>query len=122
MDAQRTAPHRHADDAKEAAGVRALLPAIGLLALGLAGLLVATVWPDRADSRYMLVAPPWFDSAQTMALAVAADGRIVRVAGLPNLLIVQSDDPAFPAALRQAGAWLVLSGLGVRGCAGSASA
>jgi hypothetical protein len=53
-----------------------------------------------------------------MQLVHAAGGGIVEVGGLSNVLIVHSADQNFVAALYQAGAWLVIDPLKLRGCLG----
>jgi hypothetical protein len=93
-------------------------PAIALLLLSVAGIFGAALEPSGRNGQYAVVAPPWYDQAETIALAGQAGGRIVDVGGLANVIIVHADTPKFVAALYRAGAWLVIDPGMLRGCLG----
>lgn len=97
---------------------RDLGPAAALLVVGLIGLVVATLAPTGRDGQYAVVAPPWYDLQQTIALIRAADGGIADMGGPSNIVIAHSDDPDFVGALYRAGAWVVIDPMRLRGCVG----
>lgn len=97
---------------------RDLVPAGVLLCVGLVGLVIATLSPSGRDGQYAVVAPPWYDLPQTIALIRAADGGIVDAGGPNNVVIVHSVDPAFVDAAYRAGAWAVIDPMQLRGCVG----
>ena len=99
-------------------GIAAWAPAAALLAVSAVAILLAGFSPTGANGQYAVVAPPWFDLGRTMQLADAAGGQTVDVGGLPNVVIIHSDDPTIVRALYAAGAWLVLDPGQLRGCLG----
>ena len=56
----------------------------------------------------LAVFPPWWGALDSVRAVAAAEGRLMRPGAWPGLMMVQSDDPALAARLREAGAWLVL--------------
>ena len=84
-------------------------PAIGLLAAFLAGIAIMTVTPGNAESAYAVITPPWSNAARTIAIIDAAGGSIVGTGGFADVIVARPANPAFLDALRNAGAWLVLS-------------
>lgn len=98
----------------------AMLPAAGLLVLGLAGLVIATLTPSGAGGQYAVVAPPWYTLPRTIALVQKAQGRISDAGGPAYIVIAHGQGPGFEHALYAAGAWLVLDPMRLRGCAGFA--
>ena len=99
---------------------RALLPAVGLLVLGLAGLVLATLSPTGAGGQYAVIAPPWYTLSRTLGLVRQAGGDIADAGGPANIVIVHARGPGFARALYRAGAWLVVDPGQLRGCAGFA--
>lgn len=97
-------------------------PALALLAACLVGLAIMTIAPRNAESAYAVVAPPWSDNASTIAIIGAAGGSIVGAGGFSNVIVARSEDPLFLDALRDAGAWLVLSSTGADLCSGGQAA
>lgn len=97
---------------------RDLVPAAALLFVGLIGLAAATLAPTGRDGQYAVVAPPWYDLPETLALIRTANGGIVDAGGPGNMVIAQSDDPAFVDAAYRAGAWAVIDPMRLRGCVG----
>jgi hypothetical protein len=97
-------------------GAKALLPALALLAVTVLATCVAGLWPSGRSGQYAVIAPPWYDLAQTIQLAGAADGVVVAVGGWSNVVVVQADGPRALWALYAAGAWLVLDPGKLRGC------
>jgi hypothetical protein len=97
---------------------RDLLPAAALLFVGLFGLAAASFAPTGKDGQYAVIAPPWYDLRQTIALIQAADGGVADIGGPSNIVIAQSENPGFVHALYGAGAWLVIDPMRLRGCIG----
>lgn len=97
---------------------RDLAPAAALLFIGLLGLVAATLAPTGRDGQYAVVAPPWYDLPETLALIRTANGGIVDAGGPDNMVIAQSDDPGFVDAAYRAGAWAVIDPMRLRGCVG----
>lgn len=62
------------------------------------------------------MAPPGWTLGQTVNLVVSVDGRFVGAGRTSNTLFTTSDREDFPAAVRAAGAWLVLPLPGQWGC------
>jgi hypothetical protein len=94
-------------------------PAVGLFAACLVGLAIMTTAPQNAAGAYAVVAPPWSSAAKTITIIDAAGGNIIGIGGFSNIVVAQSADPLFLDALREAGAWLVLSAAGADLCSGS---
>lgn len=93
-------------------------PAAALLMVSAVGVFVAALSPSGDHGQYAVVAPPWYNFAQTAGLIGAAGGDIVEFGNLANIVIVHSIDPRFVQALYRAGAWLVIDPVGLRGCFG----
>lgn len=105
--------HRHHDP--DTAGAGALIPALALLAFSLPVVGLAAVAPDGA-SEIAVVGAPWADVSRMAEIVASADGAIVRVGGLQNVIVAFSEHPDFAARLRAAGAWLVLDPLILAAC------
>ncbi len=95
-----------------------LLPALGLLLFSTVSVFLATLRPAEDRDQFAVVAPPWYSLMQTAALVARAGGSIVGAGGYGNVIIAHSNHAAFQDALYQAGAWLVLDPLLLRGCLG----
>lgn len=95
---------------------RDFVPAGTLLLLGLLGLAVATLRPSAGGGELAVIAPPWYDRNETVALILSAGGSIIRPADASNMIVVRSDDPRFVGALYGAGAWFVIDPRGLHGC------
>jgi hypothetical protein len=91
-------------------------PAIALLIVSVGGILIATVGPSGTRGQYAVVAPPWYNQAQTIGLVGIAGGDIVDLGGSANIVVAHSENPGFTRALYHAGAWLVIDPMGLRGC------
>lgn len=96
-----------------------LLPAAVLLLGSLAAALPAGLAPAAGQTQFAVIAAPWWSLSRTAELVGAAEGDILDIGGLPNVVIAHSDDPGFVAALYRKGAWLVLDPVLLRGCLGS---
>jgi hypothetical protein len=94
------------------------LPASALLFAGSISIAVAMLSPSPSLRQYAVIAPPWYDSAQTVRLVAAAGGNFVDLGGLGNIIIAHSEKPEFVQALYNAGAWLVVNPGSLRGCWG----
>ena len=95
----------------------AWLPAIGLLlASGVGALWLQLRVHDRTAPLAALF-PPWWSSARVFGAAAAADVAVLRGGAWPALVIVRPGDPGAPARLRARGAWLLLDGRAIAGCA-----
>ncbi|TCU57552.1 hypothetical protein EDF58_105393 [Novosphingobium sp. PhB57] len=103
----------------EAFRVRDLLPALSLLGAGLLALLVASIWSDATDDKFVVITPPGWSQGRTVALVRGMDGTLVRTGNFANVVFAASADPAFAARARAAGAWLVAPAPLAAGCTDS---
>lgn len=76
--------------------------------------LAATMAP-RAGEPVVVVAP--FAPAGAIGVMARADGRLLAASRLEALVVADSENPDFVARLYKAGAWLVISGRLLTGCA-----
>jgi hypothetical protein len=76
--------------------------------------LAATLAP-RAGEPVIVVAP--FAAAGAISVMARADGRLLATSRLNALVVADSENPEFVARLYKAGAWLVISGRLLTGCA-----
>lgn len=76
--------------------------------------LAATLAP-RAGEPVVVVAP--FAAASAIGVMARADGRLLAASRLDALVIADSENPEFIDRLYKAGAWLVISGRLLTGCA-----
>jgi hypothetical protein len=93
-------------------------PALALLIVSAIGIMAGSFSPTGHYGQYAVLAPPWYDFAQTVGLVDRAGGTIVGVTAMSALLIVHSDQHGFVRALYRAGAWLVVDPGRLRGCLG----
>lgn len=94
----------------------AFLPAAALGVAGLAGGVIAGLWPPAHGPVAVLAA----DFAAAVAAVERAGGQVTAAAALPGLVVAQpatGDDAAFRAGLRAAGGVLLLDPAGLAGCA-----
>jgi hypothetical protein len=98
---------------------RDLRPAAILLVISVLGSAVAGSLPRTGDTRFAVVAPPWYGLADAAALVDKAGGAVVDAGGLPNVIIAQSANSGFVGALYRQGAWLVTHPLAPGGCLGT---
>lgn len=91
-------------------------PAALLLAIGILGLVIATLSPSGRNGQYAVIAPPWYNSGQTVSLIQHADGQLASMNAASRVVIAHSEKPGFVRDLYRAGAWLVLDPLQLRGC------
>jgi hypothetical protein len=99
---------------------RDLWPAMILLVISVLGSIVAGSLPRPGDTRFAVIAPPWYGLAEAAELVGKAGGAVVDAGGLPNVIIAQSEDSGFVGALYRQGAWLVTHPLAPGGCRGAA--
>jgi hypothetical protein len=93
-----------------------MLPAAGLVLLGTSALGVAELRPvKQARTPVGIIAAG--DTAETVRLVAAADGRLLSAGGWLGVVYAASDDPEFAAKLYKAGAMLVFRADGAIGCA-----
>jgi hypothetical protein len=97
---------------------QALVAAIALSIVIAVGIFVAALSPSGDRGQYAVVAPPWYNLAQTIGLIGSAGGELIDFGDLANVVIVHSDSPGFVQALYHAGAWLVIDPVALRGCLG----
>lgn len=107
---------RRLGQSDRAVGWRDYVPAIGLLVVGLGGLTVGNLLATPVPGHYLVMTPPGMTRFEILDLVFRAHGGLVGIGGLPNIATAVSDDPAFPAALRAEGAWLVLPSPRLIGC------
>jgi len=91
-------------------------PAIALLSVSAVGILLSALSPSDDRGQYAVVAPLWYDFAQTAGLVATAGGDIVDFGAIANVIIAHSENPGFVLALYRAGAWLVIDPVRLRGC------
>ena len=106
----------HAHLPSEAVDWKALAIAAVLALCFCLALAFVTLLRDGVEGHYLVVAPPWATSAETINLVTKADGALVSQGGLDNILIAASEAPEFADALRQAGAWAVFAAPRFLGC------
>lgn len=95
-----------------------LIPATLLLLFSTIGALLIGSAPRTGQTQLAIIAAPWKNLVQTAEMVGAAGGSIIEAGGLPNVIIAHSDAPGFVEALYQAGAWLVIDPVLLRGCLG----
>ena len=98
-------------------GVAPWLPAFGLLLLGAVGAAWSGLRPRGEDGPLAAVFPPWWSAPAAFGAAASADVAVVRTGAWPSLLVVRPTGPDAPSRLRAAGAWFVLDGRAMGGCA-----
>jgi hypothetical protein len=92
-------------------GIPLALAAFSLLWTG--GL---TMWPRSGDPVAAFF-PPWFSPSAALAVTASANAAEIRgFGGWNNVVVAQSDDPAFAQQLRQSGALIVLRASPFTGC------
>lgn len=99
-----------------AARFGAYIPALLLLALSTLGVAWLDFQPKGHGARTLVMFSPAMDGGEALRAVVQAGGSVVARAPLPFSLVARSDDPAFYARLRKAGAWLLLDATGKGGC------
>ena len=98
------------------AGLRSLLPSVGLLVFGLLGLNIATVLSDGVPGHFVVIAAPGTSVNDALALSIKAGGVFIAQGGASNIFIAASDRTDFSRVLRQAGAWAVFPAPQFLGC------
>lgn len=94
--------------------VRDLLKSLAILGLAAIGLLA--VLPNAPESAAVAVVfPPWWDASRTL-LAAAQAGPVLRLGAARFVVLVGPLAPPARERVRRAGAWLLLSPLGLAGC------
>lgn len=99
----------------DVSSLRAVLPALAICVLGLAGLAAARFMIADTDGRFLVVSGTWNRTAATAMVHAAGGGVIAMGRMMPTVLAI-SDDPDFSTGLRDRGAWLVLPVPGGLGC------
>jgi hypothetical protein len=87
-----------------------------LLVFSVVAIFVASMAADAHSREVAVIAPPWAGEADAANIVARSGGSIVATAGLSNVIIARSDDPAFVSTLYKAGAWLVLDSVRLRSC------
>jgi hypothetical protein len=103
---------------RRGAAFRDFLPALILLAIGLVGLLTASLSGDGRGGQYLVIAAPWSGYGRTIQAIRGADGALAAVGGFGNIAIATSSRRDFADRARQGGAWLVLPSPRLVGCFG----
>ena len=80
-----------------------------MLVTGLLALSLAWIMSGSGSGRYLVIAPWGASQAEAINLVRAADGGLVGMGRLSNIIIAGSNRPDFAAALRRAGAWGVIA-------------
>jgi hypothetical protein len=60
--------------------------------------------------------PLWWSAQQRLAAAASADVAIVRLTGVPAVVVARAGDEGGIARLRRAGAWRVINPVAIAGC------
>jgi hypothetical protein len=95
---------------------RSLLPAAALAVLSLFALVVHVATPG-SDARFVVaMVEPGGGISAAAALADRSDARLVAEAPVPGLWLLASERQGLADRLHDAGAWVVLDPLGLRGC------
>jgi hypothetical protein len=95
--------------------LRQMLPAAALILLGTGALGIVTLHPTT-DARRPVGIIATGDTARTVRMIAAADGRLLSTAGWLGVVFASSDDPNFTAKLYRAGAMLVFRADSAVGC------
>jgi hypothetical protein len=69
-----------------------------------------------------VVFAPWTSQAQALERAARSGGRLMRLSGLPFIVVVAPDGPDYVARVRAEGALMVLDPAALAGCLTPASA
>ena len=96
---------------------RGLLPAAGVLLVGMLFLAGLTAAPKAWRGQMALVFAPNAGAAEIMTAVAAMEARMVRSGGLGNLVVVSFDRETSYAELRRHGAWLALDPVLAGACA-----
>ncbi len=91
-------------------------PAVLLLLGSALAMAFGAVRPADDASQVAAVFPPYATSADVMRAVARAGGRMVRTGIADYVVVVALDADASPAALYDAGAWLVMDPLKAGGC------
>lgn len=102
--------------ARDNGGWRDIVPALCLAALGLTGLVVATLGTNAVPGQYLVVMSPRVPAGAVMDMVYRAHGGVLGFGGLPGVTIATSDDPSFAEAIRAEGALLVIRSPRFLGC------
>ncbi len=94
---------------------RQMLPAAALILLGTGALCVAALRP-ATDARTPVGIIATGNTAHTVRMIAAADGRLLSTGGWLGVVFAASDDPEFAAKLYSAGAVLVFRADSAIGC------
>ena len=95
---------------------RGLLPAAGVLAIGIFFLASLTAAPKAWRGQLALVFSPSANAAEVMAAVAGLEARLVRHGGLRNVVVVSFDREISFAELRRHGAWLALDPILMGAC------
>lgn len=94
----------------------AWLPAAALLLVSWLAIAGLSLQP-RPDAEIVAVLfPPWWNSHQIFGAAAAASATVVRLTGLPTLLVVRPDNRDGLAQLRRAGVMFALDPQAIAAC------
>lgn len=89
-------------------GSSSILPALLLLVVS-AGVSVGLAAAPPTDGKPVAVVfAPSMDARGAFLAAAEAGALIVRPGGLPNIIVVQSDEPTLFEHLHRVGAWLIV--------------
>ena len=95
---------------------RGLLPAAGILLIGILFLAGLTAAPKAWRGQLALVFPPSASAAEVMAAVAGMEARLVRLGWLENLVVVSFDREISYAELSRHGAWLALDPILMGAC------
>lgn len=98
--------------------VKALSWAIALGCFFVLVLSIATLTGKGEEGHFLVIASPWANSVQTLALVANTDAQIVSAGGLRNVITVASEQADFALVVKAAGAWAVWPAPTLLGCGG----
>ena len=94
---------------------RQMLPAVALILIGTGALCIAALRPTL-DARAPVGIIATGDTAHTVRMIAAADGRLLSTGGWLGVVFAASEDPEFATKLYRAGAVLVFRADSAIGC------
>lgn len=112
---QETAPARPPGDDMPAR-ISDFIPAALLAVLGMAALVVGSLFASAVEGQYLVIMSPTLGRAQVLDRIFDAGGGVAGFGGLPNIAYAITDQPGFKATIREGGAWLVLPAPRILGC------
>ncbi len=87
-----------------------------MLIASFVGVAALSLQPRPGAEVVAVAFPPWWGTPQVFAAAASANAAIVRITGIPSVLVVAPDRGDGLARLRQAGAWFTMDPQAIAAC------